>query len=182
MRKQAWNKNCIAIGLAGGFLEPLESTSIHLIQSAIARVIHFFPSQGFSQPDVDEFNRQSRFEWERIRDFIILHYHLTQRDDTPLWNQVRTMSIPESLRQKMELYRTHGRIVRENNELFAEVGWLQVMHGQGLRAMAYHPLVDLIEEKETMEYLDNVRSVINKCADFMPGHAEFIAANCATTK
>jgi tryptophan halogenase len=182
MRKQAWNKNCIAIGLAGGFLEPLESTSIHLIQSAIARVIHFFPSQGFSQPDVDEFNRQSRFEWERIRDFIILHYHQTQRDDSPLWNQVRTMSIPDSLRQKMELYRTHGRIVRENNELFAEVGWLQVMHGQGLRAQAYHPLVDLIDEKETMEYLDNVLGVINKCADYMPGHAEFIAANCAASK
>ncbi|MEY3475410.1 MAG: hypothetical protein RL087_1868 [Pseudomonadota bacterium] len=181
MRRKAWNRNCVAIGLSGGFLEPLESTSIHLIQATIAKLIHFFPATGFSERDIDEFNHQSRFEWERIRDFIILHYHLTQRDDAPLWRHTREMDVPQTLRDKMALYRTHGRIVRENNELFAEVGWLQVMHGQGLRAQGYHPLVDLIDETETAEYLKSVHDVIRSCADVMPTHAAFIAEHCAAT-
>lgn len=182
MRKKAWNKNCVAIGLASGFLEPLESTSIHLIQTAIARLITFFPDRGFQQTDIDEFNEQSRFEIERIRDFIILHYHLGERDDSPFWNHCRTMAIPERLQKRMQLYRSHGRIFREANELFAEVGWLQVFHGQGLRAEHYHPLVDLQSEGEVGEFLENVRGVIRKCLAVMPSHAEFIAKNCAAQR
>ena len=178
MRKLAWNKNCLAIGLAGGFMEPLESTSIHLIQTAIARLITFFPSRGFSAVDVDEYNRQSRFEYERIRDFIILHYHANQREDSAFWRRCRSMEIPPTLQRKIDLYRSHGRIVREGNELFAEVGWLQVMHGQGLRAASHHPLADLLSEQEVGEYLDNVSGVIDKCLAVMPGHAEFIAEHC----
>lgn len=178
MRKQAWHRNCVGIGLSAGFLEPLESTSIHLIQTAIARLIHFFPGQGRSEKDTEEFNRQSRFEWERIRDFVILHYHLTSRSDTPLWQHCRTMEVPQTLKDKLDLYRSQGRIVREGNELFAEVGWLQVMHGQGLRAQSYHPLVDLIDESETAQYLESVHAVISKCADVMPSHADYIAKHC----
>lgn len=178
MRRQGWNRNVVAVGLSSGFLEPLESTSIHLIQTAIARLIDFFPSRGFSAEDRDEYNRQFRFEYESIRDFIILHYHLNQRTDSPFWVACREMAVPESLRARMRLFATHGRIVRFNNELFSELAWLQVMHGQGLRPAGYHPLVDSLDDAEIAEYLDGVRALIGRCVDVMPDHAEFIARHC----
>jgi tryptophan halogenase len=176
-----WNKNVVAVGLSSGFMEPLESTSIHLIQSTIAKLITFFPDKGFQAADIAEFNRQCDFEVERIRDFLILHYHATERDDTPFWDYCRTMDIPDTLRAKMELYRSRGRIVRVDNELFAEVGWLQVLHGQGIKADGYHPLADLLEEKEVVEYLDNISSVIGLCVNQMPSQAAYIAAHCASS-
>jgi tryptophan halogenase len=179
MRRLGWNRNVVAVGLASGFLEPLESTSIHLIQTAIARLIDFFPSTGFSQVDIDEYNRQFRFEFERVRDFVILHYHLNQRTDTPFWTACREMAIPETLQAKLRLFATHGRIVRENNELFSEVAWLQVMHGQHLEPQAYHPLVDSLDETEIAHYLQGVHALIGRCVDVMPEHAAFIAAHCA---
>ena len=179
MRKQGWVRNVVAIGLSGGFMEPLESTSIHLIQSAIARLIEFFPSTGFSQPDIAEYNRQSRFEYERIRDFIILHYHLNQRSDSPFWVACREMAVPETLQAKLLLFRTHGRIVRESNELFAEVAWLQVMQGQHLACQGYHPLVDSLDEPAIADYLSGVHELIGRCVDVMPEHADFIAQHCA---
>jgi tryptophan halogenase len=182
MRKRAWNKNVVAVGLASGFMEPLESTSIHLIQSTISRLITFFPDRGFAAADIAEFNRQTRFEFEKIRDFIILHYHLTERDDTAFWRHCRSMEVPETLRQKMAVYQSHGRIFREGSELFAEVAWLQVMHGQGLRAQGYHPLVDLIDEPAITEYLASICGVIGKCVDVMPTHAEYIARHCKAPK
>jgi tryptophan halogenase len=175
-RKKVWNKNVVAVGLSSGFLEPLESTSIHLIQSTVARLVTFFPDQGFIQVDIDEFNRQADFEVERIRDFLILHYHATERNDSPFWDFCRTMEVPDSLRRKMDLYSARGRIVRDNNELFAEVGWLQVLHGQGIKAGGYHPLVDLLSEKEVGAYLDEIAGVVKKCVGVMPTHREFIAA------
>ena len=178
MRRLGWNRNVVAIGLSSGFLEPLESTSIHLIQASIARLIQLFPDRGFRDEDIAEFNRQNRFEFERIRDFLILHYHCTERDDTPFWRQCRTMEVPRSLTERMALYRSRGRIFREAGELFAEVAWLQVMHGQGLRPQGYHPLVDLIAESEIAEYLDNVRGVIGECVRVLPTHDEFIARHC----
>ncbi|WP_373989547.1 tryptophan halogenase family protein [Duganella sp. BuS-21] len=178
-RKQVWNKNVVAVGLSSGFLEPLESTSIHMIQSTIARLITFFPDQGFSAPDIAEFNRQCDFEVERIRDFIILHYHATERNDTPFWDYVRTMEIPDTLRAKMDLWRSRGRIVRVDNELFAEVGWLQVLHGQRVPVAGHHPMADLMDEQEITEYLGDIASVIGKCVDQMPTHEAFIKANCA---
>ncbi|TFW28828.1 tryptophan halogenase family protein [Duganella callida] len=179
-RKQVWNKNVVAVGLSSGFLEPLESTSIHLIQSTIARLITFFPDRGFSEADIAEFNRQCDFEVERIRDFLILHYHATERDDTPFWNHVRTMDIPDTLRAKMDLWRSRGRIVRNDNELFAEVGWLQVLHGQRVPAAGHHPLADLMEEREVADYLGDIASVINACVEQMPTHAAYIEARCAS--
>jgi tryptophan 7-halogenase len=175
-RKKVWNKNVVAIGLSSGFLEPLESTSIHLIQSGIARLLALFPSAGFAQADIDEFNRQSDFEVERIRDFLILHYKATRRADTPFWNHCRTMDIPATLQRKFDLWQTHGRVVRENMELFAEVGWMQVLHGQGIEPRAYNPLVDLLSEQEVLAYLQEVEGVIKSCVGVMPTHASFIAA------
>jgi tryptophan halogenase len=180
-RKQVWNKNVVAVGLSSGFLEPLESTSIHMVQSTIARLITFFPDKGFSAPDIAEFNRQCAFEIERIRDFIILHYHATERDDTPFWNYVRTMEIPATLREKLDLWRTRGRIVRVDNELFAEVGWLQVLEGQRVAVAGHHPLADLMPEQEIADYLGDIASVIGKCVDQMPTHAAFIKARCAAS-
>jgi tryptophan halogenase len=182
MRKLAWNRNVVAVGLASGFLEPIESTSIHLIQSTIQRLIDFFPDQGWSSIDRDEFNRQTRFEYERIRDFIILHYHLNQRTDSPYWLECANMAIPDTLRRKMDLYRSHGRVVRIDNELFSEVGWIQVFEGQNMPIDGYHPLVDAQSEEDIAEYLDGIRGVIAKCVGVMPSHDEYIAKMCAAKK
>jgi tryptophan halogenase len=181
-RKQVWNRNVVAVGLSSGFLEPLESTSIHMIQSTIARLITFFPDRSFNAADIAEFNRQSDFEVERIRDFLILHYHATTRDDTPFWDYCRTMSIPDTLREKMALYQSRGRIVRVDNELFAEAGWLQVLHGQGIEAGGHHPLAALLDESEVNDYLGDIAKVIGDCVDHMPSQAEFIARNCAAPR
>jgi tryptophan halogenase len=178
MRKKAWDKNVVAIGLSSGFLEPIESTSIHMIQDAIQRLLDYFPDQGFSQPDVDAFNRLSRFHYERIRDFIILHYHANQRDDAAFWQECARMDIPASLREKLDLYRTHGRLRRVDGELFTEVGWQQVLIGQNIHPESYHPLADVQSEAGIQEYMEGVADVIDKCVDFMPDHAEFIAGYC----
>jgi tryptophan halogenase len=178
MRKLGWNRNVVALGLASGFMEPLESTSIHLIQTAIARLIAFFPSRGFSAVDIAEYNRQSRFEFERIRDFLILHYHQTAREDTPFWRHCRTMEIPETLRAKMELFASHGRVVRIDNELFSEVAWTQVMLGQGLLPRGHHPLAEVIDDTETHAYLEGVREVIRRCVEVMPDQGRFIEQHC----
>jgi tryptophan halogenase len=160
-------------------MEPLESTSIHLVQTAIARLIDFFPTKDFDPADIDEYNRLSRFEYERIRDFLILHYHVNQRDDSAFWRHCREMAVPDTLAAKIELYQRNGRIVREGAELFAEVGWLQVMHGQNLKVQGYHPLADLVDDAETEAYLQSVREVIANCVSVMPTHEAYIAKHCA---
>ena len=178
MRKRLWSRNVVALGLASGFMEPLESTSIHLIQTAIARILDFFPDAGFDARDIDEFNRLIRMEYEGIRDFLILHYKLTQRTDTPFWRHCAAMAIPESLQRRIDLYRAHGRIVREGTELFTEQSWLQIMNGQGLVPENPHPLADLLAEHELRAYLGEVHDVVARCVAYMPTHAEFIAAHC----
>jgi tryptophan halogenase len=178
-RRKSWNRNCVAIGLAAGFFEPIESTNIHLIQTAIARLVTLFPHAGLDAADIDEFNAQAEDEYQRIRDFIILHYKATVRDDSPFWNHCREMSVPDTLRHRIDLFRSNGRIFRENNELFAELSWLQVMYGQRLRPKGYHPFADLHAKENVGAFLDDVETVIRKCVDVMPTHAEFIARNCA---
>jgi tryptophan halogenase len=177
-RKKFWNKNVVAIGLASGFMEPLESTSIHLIQKGIARLGAFFPNKGFSQVDIDEFNDQSDAEFDQIRDFIILHYHASKRDDSEFWNYVRTMEIPKSLSRKIALYESNGRIFRDNNELFTWVSWMQVMHGQGIRAKGYHPLVDSKSEEQIEQMMTNMKRNMLNAVNKMPTHEEYIARNC----
>lgn len=178
-RRKFWDKNVVSIGLSAGFIEPLESTSIHLIQSGVAKLLQMFPGRGFSQPDIDRYNRVTTFEYERIRDFIILHYHLTRRDDTEFWNYTRNMQIPDYLADKMSLFESHGRIFRENEELFNDTSWFAVMIGQGMRPRDYDPVADVQSAEETAARLENIRQTIATSATYMPRHVDFIAENCS---
>jgi len=177
-RKQSWVRNCVAVGLASGFMEPLESTSIHLIQTAISRIVKFFPHAGFDAIDIAEYNRLTQQEYEYIRDFLILHYKTTARNDSAFWDYCRTMPIPDTLQRKMDLFGSNGRIHHEQDELFTEMSWLQVMVGQGLVPRAYHPFAELRPEAEVHAYLQNVEQVIARCVAAMPTQADFIAAHC----
>ena len=177
-RKQFWNKNVVAIGLASGFIEPLESTSIHLIQQGIVRLIELFPNLGFHQADIDEYNRQSATEFEQIRDFIVLHYNATQRDDSAFWKHCRQMDVPDTLKHKTELFSSNGRFFHKNDELFGEASWAQVMLGQGIRPRAYHPLVENTADEPIYKMLANVKSVMHAVVEKMPTHAQYIAAHC----
>ena len=177
-RRKFWNKNCVAIGLASGFLEPLESTSIYLIQSGIARLINLLPEQDFSPVLIERYNTQAAFEIERIRDFLILHYHATERSDTPFWNQCRSMSIPGQLADNIRLFRDSGRFFREGEEMFALTSWVQVLLGQRIVPRGYHPVVDQMPEQELREFVEGVRRVVAACVQAMPTHAQFIARHC----
>ena len=174
-RRRFWNGNVIAIGLSSGFMEPLESTSIHLIQSSIARLTAMFPGAGFDAADIETYNRHSHEEFDAIRDFLIAHYHVTRRDDTAFWTHCRTMEVPETLQRKLDLFAASGRFFRENNELFAEASWVQVLYGQGLHPRGYYAMVDVQPEAKIAGYLENIRSVIANCVQVMPQHDAFIA-------
>ncbi|WP_300544896.1 tryptophan halogenase family protein [Maricaulis sp.] len=178
-RKTPWIKNCVAIGLSSGFLEPLESTSIHLIQSGIAKLLQMFPRKSFEQADIDRFNARTKTEFEQVRDFIILHYNATQRDDTAFWNHCRTMDVPEGLKEKYRIFEGYGRVFRENEELFNDTSWFAVMIGQRLQPRSYDPVAEVLCPEETKRRLDQIRQAMHASADYMPSHAEFIAKNCA---
>jgi len=178
-RLKSWNRNVVAIGLSAGFMEPLESQSIYLIQVAIARLLTMFPDRSFAQPDIDRFNRLMEFEYEKIRDFLILHYKATERDDTPYWDHCRNMQVPEYLAEKIRLFESYGRVFRENDELFNDTSWFAVMVGQGLKPRAYDPLVDVLSQEELRNRMGGIKTVIDNCAAQMPDHWEFIAQNCA---
>lgn len=178
-RKKTWDRNVVALGLASGFLEPLESTNIYLIQSGIARLVKLFPDRDFSPAVVDRYNAQTAFEIERIRDFIILHYCATERDDSPFWNYCRTMDIPEPLAETIRLFRDSGRFFRNAEEMFALTSWVEVMIGQRIMPRAWHPAVDQLSDAQLQQLMDDVQRVIAKCVDAMPTHEQFIARCCA---
>lgn len=181
-RKKFWNKNCVAMGLACGFMEPLESTSIHLIQTSVSRMISLFPDKGFSQANIDEYNRQTNFEFERIRDFIILHYKASTRDDSEFWRHCRDMSVPDELTYKMDLFKATGRIYKVGDELFHPVGWLQVMSGQGIMPEAYNPMANQLSDAQLEEFLDSFATIIRNGVKTMPDHAAFVAGHCAVSE
>jgi tryptophan 7-halogenase len=177
-RRQIWKKNVVALGLSSGFLEPLESTSIHLIQSGIAKLLNYLPTAGFQQADTDGFNSEMDFEFQSIRDFIILHYKANNRPGA-FWKQCREMAIPDSLATKINLFRANGRIARFNEELFTELGWLQVMWGQGLRPEGYHPLADQLSPEQLAQFMAVSQKHAAYVANQMAPHTEYITANCA---
>jgi len=173
-RKVFWEKNCVAIGLSSGFLEPLESTSIHLIQTAIAKLINLFPDRSFRELERKQFNEKSALEFERIRDFIILHYKATRREDSEFWNTCRNMEIPQYLEKKIKLYKNSGRIFRDNEELFSEAGWFAVMNGQEIYPESWHPFVDMMEDESLQASMEKVRAAVKKISADMPTQKEFI--------
>ncbi len=177
-RRKFWVNNVVAIGLSGGFLEPLESTSIFLIQSAIARLHSLFPDSGFDPADIDFFNAQSVREYEDVRDFIILHYKQTQRTDSAFWDYCRTMDVPDRLNERMRLFEAHGRIFEDKGEAFGLSSWLQVMVGQNLMPRTCDPLTLSLSDTDSAKWLDDIRAVIASCRDHMPGHQAFIDAHC----
>ena len=178
MRRKHWNKNCVAIGLASGFIEPLESTAIHLVQSSISRLMSLFPDKSFNQANIDTYNAQASEEMIKIRDFIILHYKVTERDDSPFWRFCQNMDIPDYLAKKIALFKESGRVFRENEELFNQSSWISVMIGQGLMPESYHPMADMLEQSEIDRRLAHVQQVIEQSVDRMPTHEEFIKQNC----
>ncbi len=177
-RHHVWEKNVVAIGLSAGFLEPLESTSIHLIQAAAIRLLALLPGAGFNAADIREYNRQSEFDYVDVRDFIIAHYKVTNREDTPFWAYVKHMEVPQSLAERLELFRSSGRFFKRGiAELFGEESWVQVLLGQGLD-MQYDPAVDMVSDREALNYLRDIEEVIAEVAESLPGHAEYIARHC----
>lgn len=178
-RSETWRKNCVAIGLSSGFLEPLESTSIHMIQTAVNRLISLFPSNQIDPVDVAEYNHQSIIETELIRDFLIMHYKLTAREDTPFWAYVKNMPIPDTLQHKLDIFESNGRIFRDQNDLFKENSWTQVMLGQGIAPRNHNVMADRITDKQLDDLMINVKGVIHKAIQTLPQHAAFISTHCA---
>ena len=177
-RRKQWHRNCIAVGLSGGFLEPLESTSIYLIQAAISALVELFPEREISPVDRDEFNRLIDLEYDRIRDFLILHYHATERDDTPFWNYCRNMPIPATLEERLAIYRENARLYRHDNELFSETSWFAVMHGQNITPSRYHPIADLLPAAELEARMAKMADMTRNCLRAMPTHQQFIDRYC----
>jgi tryptophan halogenase len=178
-RRRFWNKNCIAIGLSAGFLEPLESTSIHFIQRAITMLFSLFPDRHFAAAEIERYNKVLGEEYERVRDFLVLHYGTSERADSDMWRHCRDITQPESLKERIELFRVHGRILQENHELFPTQSWLYVMVGQNIMPADDDPLSGVFDLKGVADTLNHVREVIARCATAMPKHDDFIAQNCA---
>ena len=177
-RKKFWNRNVVALGLAGGFMEPLESTSIHLINTGVDKLISMLSLDGITDAQRDTYNRLTEREYARIRDFLILHYKATERTDSEFWNYCRTMSVPDTLTQKIELFQANGQIFREEDELFTETSWAAVMMGQRIPMKGHNAIADTLNLAKTKAELDEMEKSIRFAVDQMPGHDAFLAKYC----
>ena len=178
-RRRAWVKNCVAVGLAGGFVEPLESTSIHLIQSGVTRLLRLFPFDGCNESLARQYNEESQVEYERIRDFIILHYKATERDDTPYWRDCRDMAVPDTLARRLELFRETGHVLPHSADVFRTDSWLQVMLGQRVEPKGYHHMPHMLSDERLRAMLETLKSNIAGAVEKMPTHKEFLEQYCA---
>jgi len=182
-RKQQWCQNVVCLGLASGFLEPLESTSLHMVQSGILRLIKLFPREGIFESNIAEYNHQSRVEFEKIRDFIILHYHLNSKPDSPFWQACRESQKPDSLTHRIQLFEDTGRVYRrEQEDLFEEVSWQQVMFGQGMIPKDYHPHADTMTEEELNRFMTAWKELVEQVVEQLPSHAQFLQKILKPTK
>ncbi len=177
-RVKHWNHNCIGLGLAAGFLEPLESTSIHLIQRGVIRLLQLFPYAGIVDSDRTEFNRQMDAEFRFIRDFIIMHYHVTERTDTEFWGRCREMEVPDDLKHRLDLFRESGRVFEAEFDIFRENSWVQVMLGQGIEPQSYHPVVDMMSESELRQFMQIQGQKVDHVLKQLPTHQQFIDRYC----
>lgn len=178
-RRKQWNRNVVALGLASGFLEPLESTSIHLVQAGISKLLSMLPDRSFNPVLEAEYNRLTAMQLEQVRDFIILHYKATERSDTDFWRDAAAMAVPDSLATKMALFAENGRIFRHEDELFSHASWLAVLLGQGIRPRRWDPLVDTAGDKEEIQQtLLRMAAFMRRAAEAMPTHSQFIEQHC----
>lgn len=178
-RRKNWHKNCVAIGLSSGFLEPLESTSIHLIMTAITRLLQLGSFKNIPQSVIDEYNIQAKSEIEKIRDFIILHYKVTERDDSPFWRYCKNMEIPKELAQRIALFKETGKSYQSEGELFRLDSWTQVMLGQGLMPEQYHPIANTFKDEQLTQFLKQIEGGISRLVDDMPTHQLFVDKYCS---
>jgi tryptophan halogenase len=179
-RKTFWIGNCVAVGLSSGFLEPLESTSIHLIQTAVLKLLALFPDQGFEPADIAAFNRHTASEYERVRDFLVLHYKATRRDDSPFWLYCRDMDVPDGVREAIELFQSRGRMLISADHLFNAPSWLAVMLGQGIQPRGYDPLADMLSEPELEAHMASVQAYIDRITAAMPLHMDYVRGFCGS--
>jgi len=177
-RRTLWNRNCLALGLAGGFLEPLESTAIHLVQTGISKLLGLFPDSGFDPVEIDEYNRQMAMTYEQVRDFLILHYKLTERDDSGLWNYCRGMPVPDAVQRKIDLFAGKGRCFRYDDELFSVTSWIAVLLGQGAWPKGWDEIVNSMPEAKLVEVLEGMKATVARTAASMPAQQVFIDAKC----
>jgi tryptophan halogenase len=177
-RRQVWNKNVLALGLASGFVEPLESTSIHLIMTGVTRLIHLFPFAGVTQPFVDQYNDEARVELEKIRDFIVLHYHVTQRDDSPFWRECREMEVPETLSRRIQMFKDRGHAWQADGELFRVDSWTHVMLGQGIMPEHYHYTTKAMSDQDLERFLNGLRTSVGRAVERLPRHQDFVDQYC----
>ena len=181
-RRDFWRKNCVAIGLAGGFIEPLESTSIHLAQMGIQRLINLWPGNGYNPAETVHYNTLMTADYERVRDFIILHYHATQRRDTEFWQYVSNMAIPDTLQAKIDIFRSSGRIIPAPEDLFAAHSWLAVMLGQGIQPQHYDTLVNRIPQNALLQNMQQLKQAVSKTAAALPSHQHYLNQHCAAVR
>lgn len=177
-RRRSWVGNCVAVGLASGFLEPLESTSIYLVQQAITSLVELFPERTIAATDRDEFNRLVDIEYDRIRDFLILHYHATERDDSPFWTYVRTMAVPDTLAEKLELWRQRGRVIKYHEGVFRDASWISVYLGQRMVPHGYDPRADIIPMDMLASRMDALAHEIRETAVALPDHLTYLQRYC----
>jgi tryptophan halogenase len=181
-RRKFWNRNCVAVGLAAGFMEPLESTSIQLIQTAVARLVDLFPDLGFDPRITEEYNRVTANEFARIRDFLILHYSATERDDTALWNYCRTMSVPDTLQHKIDVFKSCGRVPLYSEESYQEPSWISIFLGQHVYPDRYDPIIDNVDVERLKRGMQHRLAAIRRTAQMLPTHRQFIASHCSAER
>jgi len=180
-RQQCWAKNCVALGLAGSFIEPLESTTIHLIQRGIVHLLQNFP-QVVTPPAIDEYNARLDEELQHVRDFVVMHYALSNRRDSPYWREIAEMALPSTLRHRIELFRETGTVFHVPGELFGENSWIQVMMGQGIMPKRYHPTADAVPPAELQRFLDDIRASVLGNVERMPAHMDYLRSYCPAPK